>query len=345
MKHFLILSFVFFSVWISFAQTGGSTTFSLLDLSYNARSTALGTDFISIKDKDLNLGVSNPSLYNSTMDKQFSFNQAFLAGGINYGMVNYAKSLDSNRTVAGNIRYINYGEMTRRDEAGVDLGTFRPAEFVFGVGGAKQINPYLSIGTNVNLLYSQLANYSSLGISVDIAGTYYNKKKQFLVTALVKNAGLQLKKYTTENKEILPVELQMAVSYKLEHAPFRFSLLGHHLNMWDITYVDPTIQPTIDLLTGETVPVVLPKFTEKLARHFTYQVELLLTKSFNLRFAYDYHRRQEMKFVQRPGVAGFSFGVGLNFKRLNIDYGLAVYSASGFNNMLTLRTDLSKWKK
>ena len=345
MKHFFILSFVFFSVWISSAQTGGSSTFSLLDLSYNARSTALGTDFISIKDKDLNFGVSNPSLYNSTMDKQFSFNQALLAGGINYGMVNYAKSLDSNRTVSGNIRYINYGEMTRRDEGGRDLGKFRPAEFIFGVGGAKQINPYLSIGTNVSLLYSKLADYSSLGVAIDIAGTYYNKTKQFLVTALVKNAGLQLKKYTTDNKEILPVEFQMAVSYKLAHAPFRFSLLGHHLNTWDITYVDPTIQPTIDPLTGETVPVVLPKFTEKLARHFTYQVELLLTKSFNLRFAYDYHRRQEMKLEQRPGVAGFSFGVGLNFKRLNIDYGLAVYSASGFNNMLTLRTDLSKWKK
>ena len=345
MKHFLILSFVLFSVWTSSAQTGGTTTFSLLDLSYNARSIALGTDFISIKDKDLNLGVSNPSLYNSTMDKQFSFNQALLAGGINYGMVNYAKSLDSNRTVSGNIRYINYGEMVRRDEAGVDLGTFRPAEFILGVGGAKQLNPYLSIGTNVNLLYSQLASYSSLGVAVDIAGTYYNKKKQFLVTALVKNAGLQLKKYTTENKEILPVEFQMAISYKLEHAPFRFSLLGHHLNTWDITYVDPTIQPTTDPLTGELVPVVLPSFMEKLGRHFTYQVELLLTKSFNLRFAYDYHRRQEMKLEQRPGVAGFSFGVGLNFKRLHIDYGLAVFSASGFNNMLTLRTDLSKWKK
>ena len=345
MKNFFTLIFIFISVSVLFSQTGETTSFSLLDLAFNARSNALGTDFITVKDKDLNLGVSNPSLYNSLMHNQSSFSQALLAGGINYGMVNYAKSLDSNRTLSANIRYVNYGEMVRRDEAGTDLGKFHPAEFVFGVGGGKQINPYLSVGTNINLLYSQLASYNSLGVSIDIGGAYYIKKKQLLITALVKNAGIQLKKYTDNNKEILPAELQMGISYKLEHAPFRFSLLGHHLNRWDITYVNQSIQAKVDPLTGQLQEIKLPSFMEKLGRHFTYQCELLLSKSFNLRFGYDYHRRQEMKLEQRPGMSGFSFGVGLNFKRLTIDYGCAVYSSSGFNNMLTLKTDLSLWKK
>jgi len=344
MKYFYLLLLFSFQVEFSSSQIGGKSSFSLLDLSYSGRSTALGTDFITVKDKDLNLGVSNPSLYNSLMHKNISFNQALLSGGINYGMLNYAHSLDSTRTVAANIRYVNYGEMVRRDEAGVDIGTLHPAEFILGVGGAKQLNPFFSIGTNFNLLYSQFDSYNSLAASVDFGGTYYNKAKGFLVTVLAKNVGVQLIKYT-EKKEVLPTELQMGISYKLEHAPFRFSLLGHHLNNWNITYVDPSIQPTLDPLTGELVSIELPSFTEKLGRHFTYQCELLLTKSFNLRFAYDYHRRQEMKLEQRPGLAGFSFGVGLNFKRLVVDYGLAVYSSSGFNNMLTLRTDLSQWKK
>lgn len=344
MKLFFSIIFILCTSFL-FSQTGGKTSFSLLDLAFNARSNALGTDFITVKDKDLNLGVSNPSLYNSLMHNQSSFSQALLAGGINYGMVNYAKSIDSNRTVSANIRYVNYGEMVRRDEAGTDIGKFHPAEFIFGVGGGKQINPYLSVGTNINLLYSQLDSYNSLGVSIDIGGAYYIKKKQLLITALVKNAGIQLKKYTEDKKEILPAELQMGVSYKLEHAPFRFSLLGHHLNTWNITYIDSSVKPKIDPLTGALQENQLPSFLEKLGRHFTYQCELLLSNSFNLRFAYDFHRRQEMKLEQRPGLSGFSFGVGMNFKRLTIDYGCAVYSSSGFNNILTLKTNLSLWKK
>jgi hypothetical protein len=48
---------------------------------------------------------------------------------------------------------------------------------------------------------------------------------------------------------------------------------------------------------------------------------------------------------QRPGVAGFTFGVGLYFKRISIDYGFSVFSRAGFNNMLTLSTNLSRWRK
>ncbi|MCE2744100.1 MAG: penicillin-binding protein, partial [Fluviicola sp.] len=57
-----IISFLFLFQFVQlFAQTGGTTTYSLLNLGYSARANALGTDFISVKDQDVNLGVSNPS--------------------------------------------------------------------------------------------------------------------------------------------------------------------------------------------------------------------------------------------------------------------------------------------
>jgi len=137
----------------------------------------------------------------------------------------------------------------------------------------------------------------------------------------------------------------MAFSYKLNHAPFRFSLLAHHLNKWDITYNDPNLKPTIDQLTGDTIPVKYAGFGEKLARHFTYQVEILISKNIHLRGGFDYHRRQEMKLEERPGMAGFTMGLGLYFKKISIDYGFSIYSRAGFNNMLTLSTNLSHWRK
>lgn len=343
MKQFLILGFFIYAI-NSIAQTGGAHVFALLDLHYNARSAGLGGNFISVKDQDLNLGVTNPSLLNEQMHTGIGFNQALLAGGINYGMVAHARKVGKG-ILNSHIRYVNYGEFTRMDIQGNPQGTFQPFESIIGAGYGQQLNPRISVGANINFIYSQLEVYNSFGASLDMAGTYTSEDENLLITALFKNAGTQFKSYTESGRAPLPAQLQMAVAYKLPHAPFRFTLLGHHLNKWDITYTDPNLKPTLDPLTGDTIPVKYAGFGEKLARHFSYQLELLASKNLHLRFGFDYHRRQEMKLEQRPGVAGFSFGTGMYFKRFSIDYGFMIFSRAGFNNMITFTTHLDQWRK
>ena len=331
---------------LAFGQTGGNNAFPFLDLTYNARGAALGGDFISIMDQDINLGVANPSLLNPKMHRQASINQALLAGGINYGMANYGFKLKEIGTMSGYIKYVNYGQFQRTAVNGTNEGTFTPIEFIVGSGIGKQLNPRLSIGGNVNFIYSQLETYNAFGASIDLAGTYYNEEKQFLFTALVKNAGIQFDSYADDgNRAPLPAEFQMAASYKLAHAPFRISLLAHHLNQWDITYNDPSLQPTVDPLSGDTIPVPRAGFLEKFGRHFTYQVEILASKNLHLRTGFDYHRRKEVALEKRPGAAGLSFGLGLYFKKFSLDYGFVIYSRAGYNNMLTLSTNFDNWRK
>ena len=331
---------------VSSAQTGGTSAFPFIDLTYNARSAGLGGDFISVMDQDVNLGVKNPSLLNNSMNKTLGFNQALLAGGINYGMVAYGYDVDRIGTLASYIQYVSYGKFQRTAVNGTQEGTFSPFEMVAGTGFGRQLNPRISIGANAKFIYSQLESYTSFGGAIDIAGTYYHEDKGFLVTAMVKNAGIQFNSYADNgNRAPLPAELQIATSYKLAHAPFRISLLAHHLNKWDITYNDPNLKPTVDVLTGDTIPVQRAGFMEKLGRHFTYQVEALISKNIHLRVGFDYHRRKEMALESRPGIAGTSFGLGLYFRKFTLDYGFVVYSRAGFNNMLTLTTNLSSWKK
>ena len=328
----------------TFGQTGGATTFALLNLTYNARSAGLGNDFISVKDQDINLGIANPSLYNEKMHNTLSLNQALMAGGINYGQVAYGRNLIGG-FLGTSIRYVNYGEFRRTDVAGNDLGSFSPFECIIGAGYGKQLNPRISVGANLNFIYSKLESFSSYGASIDLAGTFTNKAENFLLTAMVKNAGIQFSNYNSKVRDPLPAEFQLAASYKLNHAPFRFSILAHHLNTWDITYVDPSLKPTVDPLTGDSIPVKNAGFVEKLARHLSYQAEILISKNIHLRAGFDYQRRQELKLEQRPGIAGFTFGVGMIFKKITIDYGFSAFSYAGFNNMLTLSTNLSRWKK
>lgn len=345
MNKLLLFLLLIVSVSLN-AQIGGNNSFQLLNLPFNARTAALGNDFIAVKDKDQNLGIQNPALYNSQMNKAFGFNHIILASGINYGMLNYARSLDTNKTLAFNFRYINYGTMDRLDEAGTNIGKFYAGDFVLGSGLAKELNPHISIGANVNLIYSQLESFSSFAIAGDFAASYQFLKSATMATIVAKNIGYQLKPYLKgSEKSSPPTEVQMALSHKLKHAPFRFTVLAHHLNQFDLTYHDPTIKPEIDPLSGDTLTLKLPGFGEKLFRHLTYQVEILLGKNLHIRSAFDYHRRQELKIVQRPGLAGFSFGLGVYFKRFNLDYGLMIYSNAGFANALTLNIKLDKLKK
>jgi len=338
----LFLSFIVVS--LSFGQTGGTYAFPFLDFTYNARAAGLGNNFISIKDQDINLGISNASLLNPKMIGQMSVNQALLSGGINYGMAAYGFKL-RNGVLGTSVKYVSYGTLSRTEINGSNAGSFSPFECIVGASYGKQLNPRISVGGGLNLIASQLETYNAFGISGDLSGTYTDQTEQLLVTAQVKNVGLQLKNYNSKEKDQLPVQFLMAASYKLSHAPFRFSILAHHLNRWDITYYDPTLKPTVDALTGDTIPVKYAGFGEKLAQHFTYQVEILVSKSLHLRTGFDYHRRQEMKLTDRPGLSGFTLGLGMYFKKFSLDYGFSITSRAGFNNMLTFSSNLSQWRK
>ncbi|MDX1651817.1 MAG: type IX secretion system protein PorQ [Brumimicrobium sp.] len=329
----------------SIAQIGGVNVFPFLDLGYNARAVSLGRELITVYDDDVNMGVLNPASLNETMHNSIGFNQALHAGGINHGQVVYGRHFTNIGTGAAHLRYVAYGTMDRMDELGNKIGTFSAGDFVLGASLGRRLNPRISIGAGFNLIWSQLESYSSMGLSLDIAGTYQSETERTVVTAMVKNVGFQIFSYTKNNRAPLPVQPLLAVSHRLEHAPFRLSLVAHHLNQWDLTYNDPNLEPTIDPLTGEEVPVPKAGFGEKLGRHFIFQVEVLGGDLLRIRGAFDYHLRRQMLVQNRPGMGGFSFGVGLNFKRFSIDYGLKIFSSAGFNNLLTLRTDFDKWKK
>lgn len=336
-----VLPFVFvFSAFLAGAQTGGITGFNFLNLSYSARTAGLGGDFITARDKDVNLGIQNPALLNGQMHGHGSISQALMAGGINIGGLNYAHQFGK-LTGAAHFRYVSYGKMQRTDINGADLGTFSPGDFILGVSVGKSINERMHIGATLNTIYSQLDSYVAFGNSLDIGGCYTDDDKRLVISGVVRNLGIQWKGYNGTRSD-LPLEIQLGISHKLRHAPFRFSLLGQHLQKWDLTYNDPNARDKIDPLTGEIIAVKKAGFVEKLSRHFVVQTELLLGQKLHLRVAFDYHRRQELKVVQRPGLAGFSFGVGMYFKRFSLDYGLLAYSVAGFQNHLTISIPLVK---
>jgi len=344
MRISLLISLFFFSV-TSFAQLGGKHTFSFLDLSFSARTVGLGNDFITARDNDLSLGLLTPSLLNELQNNSATFNHSILASGTNYGMVGYAHKIKNAGIMSGQIRYISYGKMDRTNELGEVTGTFRAGDVVVGLGFQHDINKYISIGANLNFIFSNLDTYNAFGMSLDLAGTFHFDKANTIVTAVVKNAGYQFSGYVTKQHEPIRPQMQIGVSHKIKHAPLRISVLMHDLNKWDLTYNDPNVKPTKDPLTGDTIPVKKSGFGDKLGRHFTFQLEILITSYLHVRAAFNIQQRQQMKVVDRTGMAGFSFGFGLMLKKFQIQYGINIISAAGFNNMFSISTNIDEWKK
>ncbi len=320
-------------------QLGGSTVFNAFNIPSSARVGALGGNLIAVKDGDLNLGIYNPALLDSNAHKSVALSYVNYFAQTNFGFASYAHHLDSlGATVAATIDYFNYGQMTARDETGADIGKFAASDLALTLGCGLPIDSNFTVGANVKLIYSALAEYTSIGAAIDLGGTYYNDRHKFTAALLVKNLGLQLTTYTDGNREKLPFEVQLAVSKMLRHAPFRFSIALENLQRWDLTYTDPNADVAVDPITGEVIEESKFVFGDKLMRHINIGTEILLTKNIHLRAGYNYRRRQELKVAEKPGLAGISFGFGVQIKRFNLSYGRASYHIAEASNSFTVST-------
>jgi len=329
---------------LSFAQIGGEHVYQFLDLDFNSRSMGLAGDFNLAKDDDINLAVSNPALISSNMDKNLSLNHAIYPSGINYGQIVYGKALEKGN-FTGHLRYVEYGKFNRTDVNGEEQGTFTAGDYAIGIGYGRQLNKLFSIGANVNAILSHYESYSSFGVSTDIAAMYFNDETNISAVVMARNVGVQIKGYTKQNHEQLPIEILAGISYKFHHAPFRFSMMGHDLTDWDLSYNIPGATETIDALTGDTIPVFRATFVEKLFRHLNFSAEISPTDNFSVRLGYNFNRRKSLGVDKRMGISGFSAGVGFKVKKFEFDYALAVYSAAGASNMFTISTNINQWYK
>ena len=344
MKNIFLIFLVALSSF-SFAQQGGLHTFQFLDLDFNARSMALGGDFVALKDGDVDLSVSNPGSISEEMNNKISLNHFVYPSGINYGQLAYAKNFESVGTFVGHLRYVSYGKFTRTDQAGSEQGSFTAGDYALGVGCGKDLNKYFSIGANVNMLFSHYETYTSLGAAVDLATVFHDKKSNLTATLIARNVGYQIKGFTQGNHEPLPIEVLAGISYKFHHAPFRLSLMGTDLTNWDLTYNDPNLVPAIDQLTGDTIPVPNASFATKLAYHTNFGLEILPNENFFIRAGFNFGRRNGLGVENRKGASGISFGLGLKTNNFVFNYGISFYSAAGISNAFGITYQLGGKRK
>ncbi len=338
-KPYLLLFLLLFAYPIQ-AQIGGDNTYEFLNLPQSARLTAMGGIQLSIVDEDVNLATQNPALYNPQMHNQLNFGTVAYLADINYGNIGFARYLDSLDLTGGiNLQYINYGEFQQTDVSGQIIGTFTGGEYALSVGVGKQKGRW-SYGANLKMIYSSIIEYSSLGLTADLGGTYYNPEKEFTASLVFKNIGRQITTYTEENIEPMPFDIQLGVSKRLKHLPFRYSITAHNLHRWDIRYDDPNQQEDNSLFGEDTIEQNY--LADKIFRHLIFGGEFYFGKNVRVRVGYNHLRRQELRLQYRGGLTGFSFGAAIRIKRFLIEYGRANYHLADGSHHLTIGVNLNE---
>jgi len=236
------------------------------------------------------------------------------------------------------ISYIDYGNFLGYDEQGNPTNDFTGKESAFSIGYSTKIQRLpIYIGSNLRLITSSLEQYSSIGISADLGVLYVNTEIDLNVGLVIRNLGTQLKAYD-EIYEKLPLEIDIGVSQLLENAPLRWYLTFENLQKWNIGLSNPS-RLTTDLdgnITQEKVT-----FFNNIFRHLIIGAELFPEGIFNIRLGYNFKRGEELKIIDQSNFSGVSFGFGMKFNKLQINYTYAKFSSAANTSFIGLQLNLN----
>jgi hypothetical protein len=330
---------------VAAAQIGGRHVFDFLNLSSSARVASLGGANISTSDYDLNMAYQNPALCSDSMHQGISSSVANYLSDITYGYAGYSHTFDNIGSFHTGIQYLSYGKMIESDVYGNQTGRFSASDLALVVGGARQVNQF-RIGANVKFVNSNISRYRShFALGMDLGGAYVSDNQLFTAGMVFKNMGFNLTKWQTPEgvNTPLPFEIQIGISQRLKHMPLRFSVTTTNLQTPKLIYYDKDAPPQIDL-SGDTIQTKFP-FFDNVFRHTVFGTEFLISKGFNLRAGYTHMRRQELRSLNRGGIAGFSFGFGIKVKMFRFDYALSSFHAVGPTHQFSLSTSVGGFRK
>ena len=323
------------------AQTiGGSSVFNFLQLPNTPQLTALGGINVSVTSKDVGLAFNNPALLKKEMHTQMNavFNSFY--AGINAYHLSFGYRHEKLKTnFAWGLTYFNYGKIPETDLSGNILGLMKPNDWVMQLSASRSYLQKWNYGASVKFISSNYGIYRSNGMAIDMGVLYSDTANLFSASFVAKNMGYQLKKYAGTETEELPFDLQAGITKKLKNAPLSFSFTAHHLHQFDTRYNDTVFnnENGFDLNKNG-------KFTlDKIFRHFVFAAQIFPVQQIEVTIGYNHLRRQELNISNTTnGLNGFSMGVGLVVKKLQVRYARTHYQNNTGYNQLGLNLQLNE---
>ena len=116
----------------------------------------------------------------------------------------------------------------------------------------------------------------------------------------------------------------------------KFFFTANHLNKWNLSYLNRSGDESQIIEQFEGIASLL-------MRHFIFGAEILPEQHVTLRLGYNYQRQKELSVTDRPGLVGFSAGVGVKISKFNINYGIASYHLAATAHFFSLAANVSQF--
>ncbi len=330
-----------------YCQSDLSSVYRFLTVPTSAYSASMGGSPIVSADSSINFVADNPALLTPGLHQQVAMNYTNVHPGINMGMVSWGYDLESLGFVGAGLQYLNYGEMVRYDEYGHETGSFTGGDYALIIGWSQPLMKNLRLGASVKGIYSKIEKYDALATAFDAAMTYRNPDILLSVSLIAKNIGTQIDEFVPGSEEHLPEDIQLGIAKGLKYAPFRFTVIAHHLHDYDLILVNEnTVTPNNTDLEPEKIDTdYVNEKTENVMRHFIFGVELIPSEKFSARLSYNHYKRSTMKMINKGGLVGFSLGASILVKQFHIEYALTSNHLAGLTNHISIRTNLERFLK
>ena len=314
----------------------GSATFAFLDLPVSARQNALGGENISIRDGELSSCFANPALLGSLTHNIVQLNYAYY-GTNHFGSAMYGHNFSEHDYFAVGAHYLDYGRMEYAEFDGTRTGvSFGARDIVIEGVYARQLHEMFTLGVALKPVLSFYESYSSFALGADIGAHFQMKDSTLQIGLALKNIGWQLKGFYSDEsgqqREMLPLNLELGINYRVAHAPLRFSLTIHNIQQWDLGY---SRLNEVD----EVKPV---GWFDMMMRHTIWAIDIVpKSEKFYFTLSYNHRRRQEFVLQDQRSLAGFAAGVGLRIKAFRLGFAMSQMSKSNFTYQVSMALDVN----
>jgi hypothetical protein len=316
MKNICYVLFLLLAAPVAMAQNG-EEVFTFLRYPSSARVNALGGNTVSLIENDPALAFHNPALLGAEMDRMVNLNYMNFISDINLGNALFAKAAGEKGAWGVGADFISYGNFKQTTEENIVTGDFSVKDIGIHAFYSRNLSDRWRGGLSLKFVYASLESYTSLGLAVDAGLSYYNSEKELSFGIVLKNIGAQLKAYD-EKRYKMPWDIQLGMSKKMAHAPFRFSLTAMYLT--DFSF-------------------------KTFAKHWVLGLDYVPSDNFWIGIGFNPKTTMDMK-LQGGGniLSGFSAGAGISVKMFDVGVSVAKYHPSALSLMVSVSTTLSDFK-
>ncbi|MBD5321472.1 MAG: type IX secretion system protein PorQ [Bacteroides sp.] len=329
----LLLGVLTFGSVGAFAQSGGNTFYSFLDIPSSTLAYGLGGMNISNIDDDINAADRNPGLLGSEVDMQLGINYMRYVGESNFAGIKFGHSAGDHGAWAAGVQYMGYGSIKGADVNGVLTGDFSPKDMILSGTYAHDITDRWRGGATLKYVYSTYDAYSAMALGTDLGVNYYDPDRDLSFSAMIANLGGQIKRFD-RRYERMPVDIRLGLSKGLSSIPLVLSVTAHDLTRWHLPYYDAGDG------SEDSTPQLKDKFMSNLFRHLIFGADFSPSDNFHIGLGYNYRTRTDMSTYKRSFLSGFSACMGLNVRNFALGIAFAQPHTGATTLMLNISTRL-----